>query len=304
MLSGTSITAFRRLSVLLVTVIVGCGSGDANTTAVQAPSPSIAQAAPCGASSRPPRRYDHVVWVVMENQFAGSVIGARDAPYANRLAAECGSARNFRAETHPSLPNYIAMTSGSTHGIVDDAPPESHPLSGSSIFSQLGTHWRALEESMQANCAQSSAGEYAVRHNPAAYFTDVRHACVRQDIPLRTEPDLSARFTFVTPNLCNDTHDCPVATGDRWLRAFLGKVFASADYRRGETVVFVTWDEDDGRHGNRIPTLVAARSMVPGTTARQPFNHYSLLRTTEDMLGLRFLGNAARAVSMRPAFGI
>jgi hypothetical protein len=240
----------------------------------------------------------------MENHAYDSVVGSSQAPFENQLAKRCGLATNFRAETHPSLPNYLAMTSGSTHGVSDDDPPSSHPLSAASIFSQLGGKWRALQESMRSNCALKSSGDYAVKHNPAAYFTNIRQACKRQNVPLGSSPNLSAKFTFVTPNLCNDTHDCSVSTGDRWLQTFLGKVFASRQYRAGRTAVFLTWDEDDSGHSNHIATIVAAPSIRPGRTSGRAFNHYSMLRTTEEMLGLGHIGKAASASSMRKALGV
>jgi hypothetical protein len=259
---------------------------------------------PCGRTSRPPAQYDHVVWVVMENKAYSSIIGSASAPYENQLASQCGSGVNFFAETHPSLPNYIAMTSGSPQGIADDNPPASHPLDVPSIFSQLGTSWRSPQESMPSNCLLTNSGLYAVKHNPAAYYTNIRTDCGTLDVPLTDPPDVSARFTFVTPNLCNDTHDCSVATGDAWLQTFLGKVFASAEYQAGKTAVFLTWDEDDSSHSNHIATIVAAPSVAPGTAPTATFNHYSMLRTTEEMLGLGFVGSAATASSMRVAFGI
>jgi hypothetical protein len=240
----------------------------------------------------------------MENKAYSSIIGSASAPYENQLALQCASAVNFFAETHPSLPNYIAMTSGSPQGITDDNAPASHPLNVPSIFSQLGTGWRSLQESMPSNCLLTNSGQYAVKHNPAAYYTNIRTDCNSLDVPLTDPPDVSARFTFVTPNLCNDTHDCSVATGDAWLQTFLGKVFASAEYQAGKTAVFLTWDEDDSSHSNHIATIVAAPSVTPGSAPAATFSHYSMLRTTEEMLGLGFVGNAATATSMRAAFGI
>jgi phosphatidylinositol-3-phosphatase len=246
------------------------------------------------------------VWIVMENKSFRDVIGSSRAPFTNALASACGLAENFHGETHPSLPNYIAMTSGTTHGIRDDAAPSSHPLRGASIFSQLGPGWRALGESMPRPCAQANSGRYAVRHNPATYYTSVRRACARQAVRLRTSrPDISARFTFITPNLCSDTHDCSVATGDRFLRGIVTRIVSSAEYGQGRTALFITWDEDDGSAANHIPTIVVAPGMPAGTTSRIRFNHYSLLRTTEELLGIRHkLGAAARARSMRSAFGL
>jgi hypothetical protein len=267
---------------------------------------AAAASGPCGTAAAPPAGYDHVVWIVMENHAYSQIVGSPSAPYLNRLARSCGLATHFSAETHPSLPNYIAMTSGSPQGIGDDAGPSAHRLPAASIFSQLGPGgWRALQESMPSACALDNAGRYAVRHNPAAYYTNLRGACLTNDVPLTGTPNLAARFTFVTPNVCHDMHDCSVATGDAWLKGFLPKVLASPQYRAGRTAVFVTWDEDDHSSANHVATLVLAPSVKPGTKAGAAYDHYSLLRTTEQLLGLeRFLGHAAKATGMRPAFNL
>jgi hypothetical protein len=242
----------------------------------------------------------------MENKAVPQIIGSSHAPYLNRLARRCGFAANFFAEAYPSLPNYIAMTSGSIHGIDTNGIPASYPLRGPSIFSQLGGHWRAFAESMPKNCELNNIpGTYPVHHNPAAYYSNVRRRCERQNRPLGRRPDISARFTMFVPNYCHSMHDCSISSGDRWLSRLLSRVFATREYRSGETVVFLTWDEDDGRHGNQIPTFVMSPSTPAGTTSSQTFNHYSLLRTTQELLRLRpFLGGAAAAPSMRRAFGV
>jgi hypothetical protein len=285
----------RRIShfaVLIATVLMLAGTG------------SVAVAGPCGTAAAPPSGYDHVVWIVMENKAVSQSIRSAKAPYVNQLASQCGSASQFFAVAHPSLPNYIAMTSGSTQGITDDSGPSSHKLNAASIFSQVGAGWRSLEESMPFNCLLTNSGTYAVRHNPAAYYTNIRTTCQTLDVPLGLTPTLSARFEFVTPNLCNDMHDCSVRTGDTWLSTFLPKVFASAQYQAGRTAVFLTWDEDDHSASNHIATLVMAPSVRPGTVSATHFTHYSMLRTTEQLLGLGLLGSAARAASMRSAFNL
>jgi phosphatidylinositol-3-phosphatase len=261
---------------------------------------------PCGMTSAARATWQHVVWIVMENHSYSQVIGSPSAPYENALAAQCGLATNYVAITHPSLPNYIAMTSGETQGVTDDSGPSSHPLNVPSIFSQLGTGgWRSLQESMPSNCYLSSSGQYAVRHNPAAYYTNIRSDCQTYDVPLGATPDISAPFTFVTPNLCNDTHDCPVTTGDDWLKTFIPKLTSSPEYQAGSTAIFLTWDEDDFTDVNQIATIVIAPSTVPGTRSATRFHHYSLLRTTEEMLGLTtYLGAAAGVTSMRSAFNL
>jgi hypothetical protein len=255
---------------------------------------------------QPPTVYDHVVWIVMENHSYSQIIGSSDAPYLNTLAGQAGLATNFYAEGHPSLPNYIAMTSGSTQGITDDNPPADHPLDVPSIFSLLpGGKSRSLEESMPANCGQTDSGNYAVRHNPHAYYTNLGGDCAQYNVPLANPPDVSARFTFVTPNLINDMHDGTVADGDSWLSMFVPKLLASAQYRAGRGAVFITWDEDNRLSGNHVPTLVIAPSVVPGIQVSARLDHYSMLRATQEMLKLTpLLGNAAIAADLRAAFGI
>jgi len=257
---------------------------------------------PCGTAVTAPTTYQHVIWIVFENKAYSEIIGSASAPYVNTLASECGVATNFFAETHPSLPNYAAMTSGSTQGITDDNPPSSHPLAVPSIFSQVAS-WRSLQESMPSNCALTDSYPYAVKHNPAAYYTGIRTACASSDVPLGSTPDISSAYTFVTPNLCNDMHDCSVSTGDSWLSTFLPKILGSNAYTSGSTAIVITWDEDDSSASNHVATLVIAPSVPIGTSVATTFNHYSMLRTTEELLGLNtYLGNAATATSMRSPF--
>jgi hypothetical protein len=286
----------RTKAAALVAALLAAATGCGRQPAVTDPTGA------CGGSKLAP--VHRVVWIVMENQSYGNVIGSRPAPYINRLAAACGLATRFNAEAHPSLPNYIAMTSGSTQGISDDAPPSAHPLAATSLFAQLGTRWRALNESMPRPCDLNDAGLYAVRHNPATYYTPIRATCAKQDLPLTAHSPVTAAFTFVTPNLCHDMHSCPVSDGDRWLSAWLPRLLRTSAYRSGSTAVFITWDEDDGAAHQHIPTLVVSRHTRPGTRSATRFDHYSLLRTTEELLGLPKLGAAARATSMRRAFGL
>jgi len=262
----------------------------------------------------------HVIWIWMENKPYDGIIGSAAAPYENELAAQCGLATNYHAVTHPSLPNYIAATSGGTQGITDDAAPASHPLAVASIYSQVkaaGKTWRDYEESAPGNCPLTSSGLYAVKHDPAPYYTGIRSDCAIWDVPMGTTAagtflddlanDTLPAFSFVTPNLCNDTHDCSVATGDNWLRAWFGKILASPGYLAGTTVIFLTWDEDDGSATNHIATIVVSPSTPAGTVSGSTFDHYSLLKTTEQLLGITtFLGHAndAGTTSLSSAFNL
>ena len=306
-MSGRMVSARARCAVAVIAALAlaGCGvassSGGTPAAAVSASVPTTTHV--CGTRASRPVRPTHAVWIVMENQGYSSVIGSSSAPYINRLARSCGLATRFTAEAHPSLPNYVAMTSGSTQGITDDSGTGSHRIHAASIFSQLGSRWQALEESMPHACTLSNRGQYAVRHNPAAYYVGVRSACARQDVPLHTAR-ATAPFTFVTPNLCHDMHDCSVRDGDRWLQGWLPRLLRTGRYRAGSTVVFITWDEDDGAAHQHIPTLVVSPDTRPGTRSATAFDHYALLGTTEDLLGVPRLGAAAQAPSMAAAFGL
>jgi phospholipase C len=251
----------------------------------------------------------------MENHRYSDVIGSAAAPYTTSLSLECGSATHYAIVGSPSLPNYIGATFGDTFGISDDAPPSSHDLSADNLFRQVraaGGSAKSYEESMPQNCALSSSGNYAVKHNPEAYANGPgdRAACQRDNVPLGTtsggnflsdlQNDTLPSFSFITPNLCNDTHDCSVATGDGWLKGWVPKILQSTAYRAGRTALVIMYDEY-----TPIPNVFITPSTVPGTIATQGFDHYSLLRTTEEMLGIgSFLGRAQGAASMRSAFNM
>jgi hypothetical protein len=264
---------------------------------------------PCGTAPAP-AHWKHVIWIWMENHSYQSIVGSPSAPYITHIARECGLASNYEAVSHPSLPNYIAATSGDTWGITDDSPPSAHPIAHVSIFSQLAAAamtWRSYEESMTSNCDLSSSGKYAVKHNPAAYYPGIRKDCDRWDVPLAALEAALRRnrlpsFALVTPNLCDDMHDCPVAAGDAWLHRWLPKIVASRSYRSASTVVFITFDEGTDS-ANHVATIVASAATPPGTRSAHRFDHYSLLKTTEQLLGIRAdLAHAHEATSMRAAF--
>ena len=297
------------------------------TAAASAPAAPAARAAtlaaaanPCG-TVRSPGRYTHVIWVWMENHSYGTIIGSKQAPYINRLAADCGLATNYHNITHPSLPNYIAATSGLKYSQLaafasDCAPAAGCTTRAPSIFGQ-GETWRAYEESMPSNCHRANSGEYAVRHNPPPYYAKL-HGCSSFDVPYRRLAADLARgrlpaFSFITPNLTDDMHDGTVADGDSWLAGALPKILRSPEYRNGSTAVFITWDEGEGGTsqrcaantsdiGCRVATIVVSPSTPRGTRAARLFSHYSLLATAEQLLHLRRLGQAATAATMTTAF--
>jgi phosphatidylinositol-3-phosphatase len=303
----TIVCSFLLAAVGVIALSLGL-SGPGSTNA--------AASAACGTAAGP-ANIRHVVWVFMENHSYNQIIGnTSEAPYLNQLSSQCGLATNYFAVSHPSLPNYIAATSGSTQGITDDNPPADHPLAVDSIYSQVkaaGMQWRDYEESAPGNCPSDSSGEYAVKHDPAPYYTGIAADCAQWDVPLGTTSsgnllnDLNAgslpAFSFVTPNLCNDMHDCSISTGDNWLQSWIPKITSSANYQAGNTAIFITWDEDDGSSSNHVATIVISPYTPAGATSGTEFTHYSLLKTSEQLLGINtFLANAAGASSMVSAF--
>jgi hypothetical protein len=231
-------------------------------------------------------------------------------PWTAGLAARYGYATSYRAITHPSLPNYLAIAGGSTFGVQDDANPSSHPIGGPSVFGEALAHGhtaRLYAEDMPGTCVTTSAGEYAVKHNPWAYFVDERAACDRNDVPLTAlASDVSAGTLpdagMVVANLCNIGHDCPLGTTDAWLRDHVGPVLAGPDFTSGSLLVVITADEDDDSGDNRVLTVVATRHMPEHEVVGTPLSHLSLSRLYAEVLGFAPLRGAATAPSLASAF--
>ena len=305
-------------------VAAGCSSqvAAASTTAPQTASASH----PCGTQTKP-GTYKHVIWIWLENHSYGAILGSSQAPYFNTLAKDCGIATNYHNITHPSLPNYIAATSGLPYSSIqkflsDCSPGSSCDTSAKSLFGQ-GESWKSYEESMPSACDHSNSGNYAVRHNPAVYYTTL-HGCSNDDVSYsHLATDLKNNqlpaFSFITPNLIDDMHNGTVADGNSWMSRNLPAILNSAAYKSGSTVIFITFDEGsdvgsyaDGEHcatntsdtSCHLPTFVISPSTKVGARSGTLFNHYSLLATAEQLLGLSKLGQASTATTMTKAFDL
>ena len=230
----------------------------------------------------------------MENHTAEQALSG---PFTASLANEYGVAENYHAIGHPSVPNYLALTSGSTWGVGDDS---YHALPRQDIGTELtraGVSWRAYMEGLtDAGCIDSPM-PYDPGHNPFAFYGG---ACPPNVVPLTSlSEDLAGstpRFSWITPDRCHDTHDCDVATGDAWLRQEVGQIIASPAWK-ANGVLFITWDEDDQNADNKVLTLVVAPGVAHRTSSRL-YTHYSLLATIEDLLGVKRLGESAGASPM------
>jgi hypothetical protein len=291
----------------------------AGTVATAVPAAPGHAAPPAPAPAALPA-FSHIFVIVMENREYGAIIGRPDAPYVNSLVARYGLATNYYAASHPSLPNYLALTAGSTFGIASDCT--SCYVSATNIADQVessGRSWKAYLEDMPTPCYMgASTGNYAMKHNPFMYYTDIRNnpaRCAEHVVPFtQFGVDMSTgqlpNFVWITPNMCNDTHDCPVATGDAWLGNIVPRITGSAAFRNGG-VLFITWDEGSSNAsccgdawGGHVATLVISPRSIPGVRSSIAENHYSLLRTIEDGFGLGHLGAAgwSSSVAMREYF--
>jgi phospholipase C len=250
-----------------------------------------------------------VVVILEENESASAIMGSLSATYFNGLARDGATATNYTAIRHPSLPNYLALTSGTTAGHASDCLPAACPAAVRSIASTLTAakrSWKFYGESMPGPCFLTNSGDYAVRHNPFAYYpevTDDRAYCRAHVVPYsRFAEDLAAGalpdFAFISPNVCNDMHDCSIATGDLWLSREVPRILASTAFTVERSLLVVVFDE--GRGGNNtVPIALAGPVARPGATSSRPYTHYSLLHTIELLLGLPPLtGNDRSAAPM------
>ncbi len=242
----------------------------------------------------------HVFVVVMENHSYKEVWNTGSSPYITQLGNSFARAANYNATDHPSLPNYLQLYAGSNYGINTDCSPSSScHVNARSLADNLeakGLTWKAYMESMPSPCYITSSSGYAPKHNPFVYFDDIRNdttRCAVHVVPFTAlSADLSAaattpNFVFISPNQCNDMHDCSVSTGDNWLKSNIAAMLNSPSCTADTCLVVVTWDEDDGSQGNQVLTIFAGSgAKTGGVSSSASYTHYSLLHTIENIFGV------------------
>jgi phosphatidylinositol-3-phosphatase len=250
----------------------------------------------------------HVVVVMMENKERPSVIGSPSAPFVNRLARRYASPPNYYGVAHPSLPNYLALLGGSTFGVRSDCTGCNQD--SSNLVDQLenaGVSWKGYMEGMPRACfTGASAGRYAKKHNPFPYFDSITRdpqRCAKVVPGSRLKGDLKngrlPEFAFITPDLCNDTHDCSVSHGDRYLSGLIPPLLRALG---PNGFLVLAWEEGSTSasccggiaRGGRVPVVVAGPRVRRGARPSAAYSHYSTLRTIEDAFGLPHLRNAAQ----------
>ncbi|HKB31510.1 MAG TPA: alkaline phosphatase family protein [Streptosporangiaceae bacterium] len=237
----------------------------------------------------------HIVLVVMENHAYGDIIGNPAAPFINALARRGAVFTRSSAVAHPSEPNYLALFSGATQGVSDDSCPHTFraPNLGADLAAARRSFTGYAENLPAVGSPVCVSGSYARKHVPWVNFANVPVSASQPFSKFPgSRPAALPTVSFVVPNLCDDMHDCSVATGDAWLRRHLG---GYADWAMTHhSLLIVTWDEDDGSAANHIATIFVGQVVRPGRYG-QRITHYNVLATIEVACHLRRDGQAATA---------
>jgi acid phosphatase len=286
----------RRVGVTTLLLILGMMAAVTACAGKAVPATTAGRPAVSVPASEP-NRPDHVVVVILENKNAQDVL--EGGPYLRSLADTGASLTDMHAETHPSQPNYLAMFSGDTQGVTDDSCPRTFDvpsLAGELLASGFSFTGYA-EDLPRPEFTGCRAGDYARKHSP---WTDFRDAPATVNQPLSAMPSDFSRLptvSFVIPNLCHDVHDCPIAEGDRWLAQNIDPYARWA--RLHNSLLIVTFDESESQddRDNHIAAFAVGARVVAGPVTERA-DHYRLLRTLEDLYGLRPLGHSAEVAAV------
>ena len=290
---------FRLLAlVCCVSALAGCVGGQ------------VAKTPPPPAQNV---RFGHVCIVVEENHNYADVVASPSMPYLNSLANQYGLAANYFANAHPSIPNYFELTTGQRLTLIDASTPHSFPVSEDTVIRELiaaGKTGKSYAEDLPSiGYTGGDSGNYAVRHNPIAYMTDVQNDPAQTknlvpfsqfaaDLPTANLPD----FSFIVPNLCNDAHNCSLTTADDWLKTNLDPVIRSPVFQK-DGLLIIVFDEADTLDftagGGHVAAVIVSPLAKRGYKSIAFYRHQSVLRLTLEGLGVTKLpAEAATAPAM------
>jgi phosphatidylinositol-3-phosphatase len=323
-------TAFAAVAALATTVLAAAGSSGATVgssppgAAPRAASSAAAvlptASAPCNTGAAAPATYDHVAMIIFENKPLKKIVGnTTDAPYLNSLVKACSYSKNDLSLSTTSLTNYIALTSGYTgcktadsNGvctsqveITSNKDTTVWPQASRSIFELMGNDAVQWGESMTSNCQLKSSGDFVINHTPFQYYTRTQQGLCKANarpFPANPADTLSARFNLIIPNKPHIMHLVPNTTvnqrirnGDNWAKDFIPQLLSSPTYQAGRTAIIITWDEGNGSNFY-VPLIVITPSTTAGGVSSVAYNHYSVLKGIQQMVGSTpLLGHAGDA---------
>jgi phosphatidylinositol-3-phosphatase len=312
----------KRMIVIVLMAACGSSGGGMNPQGDDGPMPDAPNGSNgSGGIDAPTTSANKTIFtIVLENHDYAEIVASANAPYINSLIAMGALATNYKDTNHPSLPNYLHMISGDDQypGFIDIGPNQApyFPAMKDNLGTQLeAAHvpWRSYQESMGSPCVLADSGDYATKHDPFLYFTDMQAQalCAQHNVDYgQFAADLAAntyKYMWITPNLTDDGHNPttdPVAalrTCDTWLSTEVPKILASDGFRNGG-VLFITWDEAEGRNNDdkdKIPMIIVSpRVKQAGMTSATAYTHSSYLATIEDMLSLPRLATVTTAPAM------
>ena len=289
------------------------------------------------ASSSP--YFDYILTIVMENQGINNTYGAHcsgNCTYITGLASAYGLALNYSAVGHPSLPNYLALTSGGNYTTAPfdrDCFPQSNGcfVSAPNIIDSIdssGRTWRAYMEDYAGECSHTGTTFYLNQHNPFVYFTDINNNATRCSrivnanpgasgylaLPTQLVSDLNSNptasnYMWLTPNACNDGHNIcaplnnTVSQQNQYLSLFVPRILNSTIFRTQRAALLIVWDESATDLNNIVTAIWAGPVAKIGYTLAGPFGHYSAIKTVETAWNLpSFTGYDAAAPAMTQFF--
>lgn len=255
------------------------------------------------SAQTPLPRPDHIVIVIEENHAFHQIIDSPAAPYLNTLAQTGALLTNSYGVTHPSQPNYIALFAGFTEGIVKNTCPNSLTAPNlRSTLAAVGVTFAGYAEDLpQVGATDCVAGAYVRKHNPWVNWqsSPINEVPAHENRPFSDFPtdfESLPTVSIVIPNQQNDMHDGRdperIERADRWLRTHLDRYVQWSETHN--SLLIVTWDEDNGKSDNHIPTIVVGPMVRRGRYGEQ-VDHYGLLRTIEDMYGATPVGLSREA---------
>lgn len=297
----------KRLAVVLAAVVLAaCGSASAGPSEASKAADVKAHQRVAALVAQPAS--DKVLVIILENHALAQI--QKDAPFTYSLGQTYGLGTNMLALTHPSKPNYAVISMGETRGITSDS---GKTVKGATVFGntiKAGRSAKIMAESMGSKrCNSSTASRYVPRHNPWTFNPDEKAVCLKYDFSYDTygAADIAAgklgNVELLIPNQCNNAHDCSLKTFDAWMKKTWARIISGPDWLNSRLTVVITADEDDKKHGNVIPLIIAS-PQLDHKVVRSKLTLYSLHRLLAQFGHTPPMAGGKTAPDMAQAFGL